>query len=88
MKGTCTIKSENQDYLIWKWNNLPFVGIRYIIFWFVLILGVCGIMMYGSSLVFYPREVAGALWCYYTAFIPVFYFIFRKLIPFSINLVK
>jgi hypothetical protein len=103
MKGTCTIKSENHDHLVWKWNGMPFARFRYAVFLFVLsailILGVpnkvmgvlfaaCGILMYSSSLVFYPREVAGALWCYYTAFIPIFYFLFRKLIPFSNNLVK
>ena len=100
MKGTCTLKGENHEHLIWKWNNMDFAKIRYATFLFVLsaifVLGVpnkimgvlfalCGILMYASSLIVYPREVAGALWCYYTAFIPIFYFLFRKLIPFFSN---
>ena len=100
MKGTCTLKGENHEHLIWKWNNMDFAKIRYATFLFVLsaifVLGVpnkimgvlfalCGILMYVSSLIVYPREVAGALWCYYTAFIPIFYFLFRKLIPFFSN---
>jgi hypothetical protein len=103
MKGTCTLKSENHDHLIWKWNNLPFSRIRYFTFLVVMtsifILGLpnkmaglgfalTGLFMYSSSLVVYPREVAGALWCYYTAYIPITYYVLRKLIPFSTELVK
>ena len=103
MKGTCTLKSENHDHLIWKWNNMPFAQIRYFTFLVVMtsifILGLpnkmaglgfalTGLFMYSSSLVVYPREVAGALWCYYTAYIPITYYVLRKLIPFSTELVK
>lgn len=103
MRGACTIKGENHDHLIWKWNSLDFAQIRYFTFLVVMssifILGaknktmgvlfaLCGIIMYSSSLVIYPKEVAGALWCYYTAFIPIVYFSLRKLIPFSSEFVK
>ena len=103
MKGTCTLKGENHDHLIWKWNNMPFARVRYFTFLVVMssifILGnpnkmaglgfaLCGLFMYSSSLVVYPREVAGALWCYYTAYIPITYYVLRKLIPFSTELVK
>ena len=103
MKGTCTLKGENHDHLIWKWNNMPFARVRYFTFLVVMssifILGnpnkmaglgfaLCGLFMYSSSLVVYPREVAGALWCYYTAYIPISYYVLRKLIPFSTELVK
>ena len=103
MKGTCTLKSENHDHLIWKWNNMPFARVRYFTFLVVMtsifILGLpnkmaglgfalTGLFMYSSSLVVYPREVAGALWCYYTAYIPITYYVLRKLIPFSTELVE
>lgn len=103
MKGTCTLKGENHDHLIWKWNSLPFARVRYFTFLVVMsaifILGtpnkmvgiafaLCGIFMYSTSLIVYPREVAGALWCYYTAYIPITYYVLRKLIPFSHDLVK
>lgn len=103
LKGSCTIKGENHDHLIWKWNGMKFAQFRYFTFLFVMsailvlgipnrILGVltalCGIVMYASSLIIYPREVAGALWCYYTAYLPILYYLVRKLIPFSNELVK
>ena len=103
MKGTCTLKGENHDHLIWNWNRLPFARVRYFTFLVVMsaifILGtpnkmagsafaMCGLVMYSTSLIVYPKEVAGALWCYYTAYIPITYYVLRKLIPFSKDLVK
>lgn len=103
MKGSCTLKGENHDHLIWNWNRLPFASVRYFTFLVVMsaifILGtpnkmagiafaMCGIVMYSTSLIVYPKEVAGALWCYYTAYIPITYYLLRKLIPFSTELVK
>ena len=103
MRGTCTIKGENHDHLVWKWNSLEFSQIRYFTFLSVmtclfvlgaknksvgLLFALTGIGMYTSSLIFYPKEVAGALWCYYTAFVPIVYVTLRKLIPNSTELVK
>lgn len=102
-RGSCTLKGKNHDHLIWKWNGLPFARIRYFTFLVIMsaifILGtpnkiagisfaLCGIFMYSTSLIFYPKEVAGALWCYYTAYIPITYYVLRKLIPFSKEFVK
>lgn len=103
MKGGCSLKGENHKHIVWQWNKLPFTQIRYFTFLStmtaILILGtpnkalgivfaVSGLFMYITSLIVYPKEVAGALWCYYTAYVPIVYYLVRKLIPFSTELVN
>ena len=81
---------DEHEHLIWQWNNLPYSKFCYAIFLFVMcaifILGTpnkrsgfrfaaIATLTYASSLIFYPREVAGALWCYYTAYIPFLYYL-------------
>ena len=82
--------TDKHEHLIWQWNNLPYSKFCYLIFLFVMcsifILGIpnkksglyfaaIAAITYGTSIIFYPREVAGALWCYYTAYIPFLYYL-------------
>jgi hypothetical protein len=86
MKGTmCTIKGETNK------DEHDYSQFCYTVFLFVMcaifILGIpnkstglrfaaVATITYTTSLIFYPREVAGALWCYYTAYIPFIYYLF------------
>ncbi len=87
------LDKEKHEHLVWQWNNLPYSKLAYLVFLFVMcsifILGIpdksSGIrfasvaaLTYTSSLIFYPREVAGALWCYYTAYIPLLYYFLKN----------
>ena len=82
---------DEHEHLIWKWNSMPYSQFCYLVFLFVMssifILGTpnksaglrfaaVATITYATSLFLYPREVAGALWCYYTAYIPFIYYLF------------
>lgn len=87
----CTLKNET-NHLHWKWNSMKGSLLVYIYFAFtmcsIFILGVkygvkfafITLFTYASSLFLYHRAVAGALWCYYVAFLPLIYFIIRLLL--------
>lgn len=92
MNGSCTLKSENNEHLYWKWNNLKYSKFVYLMFLIVItcilifgipnqragiIFAIVGVVMYSTSLLVYSDGVAGALWCYYTSFLPLIYFIIR-----------
>lgn len=91
-KEQCTIKSEN-SHLLWVWNRQKYSTIIYTIFLITIcglsILGfpkleygiyaaLLAIMTYLSSLYYYRKEFVGALWCYYTAFIPIIYYVLNE----------
>jgi hypothetical protein len=95
-RGACTLKGKDHGNLIWKWNALPYSRFVYFAFLVIMaclfvlgmpsrlvgiIAAVCSVAIFSTSLILYPREVAGALWCYYTAFIPIVYYILRLTIP-------
>lgn len=88
----CTIVGEKDAHLMWKWNTMNYSSTMYLIF-FITICGLCLVgfpnfkhgfyamltasITYATSLIFYPHAVAGALWCYYTAYLPILYFFSR-----------
>jgi hypothetical protein len=86
----CTLKNDANNHLAWKWNFMKYAGFVYILFLITLsALCILGIPKYGtygamvavisfiSSMIFYPSAI-GALWCYYTAYLPIAYFGLRK----------
>jgi hypothetical protein len=92
----CTIKNKQTKHLDWNWNNMNYYMLVYFIFIFsecvMCILGIPNpkygwlfafaiVFTYLTSAFFYSTNV-GALWCYYTAFIPLIYYLstlpFRK----------
>jgi hypothetical protein len=87
----CTLKNET-NHLQWKWNTMKGNILVYIFFAFticaIFILGVkygvkfafITLFTYLSSLFLYPQAVAGAMWCYYVAFLPFIYFMGRLLL--------
>jgi hypothetical protein len=90
----CTMVDEKNGHLMWKWNSMNYSVFVYCVF-FITICGLCLVgfpifkqgvyamlttaITYSTSLVFYPQAVAGALWCYYVAYLPVLYFFSRIL---------
>ena len=95
-KVQCTIKNNNSHHLDWNWNIMNHYRLVYLIFiiseCLICILGIpkpkygwlCAFFIlftYLTSAYFYSSNV-GALWCYYTAFIPLIYYFstlsFRK----------
>jgi hypothetical protein len=90
----CTLKNVKTKHLLWTWNGLNYSITVYIFFLFSFvylflyglpnkILGViCAIIAvftFGTSLIIYPQNFVGAMWCFYTAFIPIIYYIIYKL---------
>lgn len=86
----CTIKNEETKHLLWNWNLQNCNYIIYLIFLFTLcVLSLLGfptleskimgtvttIVTFTSSLILYPNDHVGALWCYYTAYLPIIYYI-------------
>jgi hypothetical protein len=91
----CTIKNNKTQHLLWNWNHLPNSSIVYTYFFtlgmaLLFLIGipekkmaifsafVC-VFTYISSYFLYPKYFAGSLWCFYTAFIPAFYYMTIKL---------
>ena len=88
----CTLKGINKPHLLWKWNNLNYALFAYctfsIILYLTLLLGIPNIL-YGLciafigftihliSLIIYPTKYSGAIWCFFTAFLPLIYYIIR-----------
>jgi len=90
----CTIKDVKTKHLLWNWNLLNYSRTVYGFFLFTFVylfiyglpnrmLGViCAILAvvtFGSSMIIYPQNFVGAMWCYYTAFIPIIYYVIYKL---------
>lgn len=80
----CTTRHCGNPHLVWNWNALPYNPLVYTVFLaaFVAIallgmpsqegrlFGVAAVVTYGLSSLVYERKVVGALWCFWTAFIP------------------
>jgi hypothetical protein len=88
----CTLKGINKPHLLWKWNTLNYSVFVYYIFSIVLYLllllgipnilyGLCfafiGFVIHYISLVVYPNKYSGAIWCFFSAFLPLIYYIIR-----------
>lgn len=90
----CTTRHPGSPHLRWNWNNLPFSDPFYTLFtgtmaflclvgfptlWMRVFFSVLAIGSALTSTAIYGRPHAGALWCFYTALMPPFYVLFRKL---------
>jgi hypothetical protein len=89
----CTIFNLKIQHLRWKWNGLKYNKFIYTIFFvlsliLILYIGIpnetlkiytviISIVTYISSAIIY-RSNFGALWCFYTAFIPIIYYLYCK----------
>jgi len=90
----CTVKRDDNEHLRWRWNEMENYQFVYIFFLMTLV-GLCLLGfpkfeygMYGAivtmfsfltSTIFYSNAV-GALWCYYTVYVPIIYYFLRKVV--------
>jgi len=90
----CTIHNIKTQHLNWKWNTLKYATLIYSLFFLsalilIFYIGlpnktlkiytvIITIITYISSIIIYRNNV-GALWCFYTAFIPIIYYLYCKL---------
>jgi hypothetical protein len=83
----CTTPQCGNPHLVWNWNILPYSDVMYLGFLGTMCamaylgfpsrtLGLwfsgAAIVSYGLSSVVYDRKVMGAMWCFFTAYVPVF----------------
>jgi hypothetical protein len=98
-KLQCTIKNKQSQHLDWNWNTMKYYSLVYLIFIITAcvscILGFPNpihgwifaffiLFTYLTSSLLYSSNV-GALWCYYSVFIPIIYYLIRR---FNINLLQ
>lgn len=83
----CTTRQCGNPHLVWNWNILPYNQPIYLLFLGTMcamaILGfpsrqmgvlfsLAAVTSYGLSTLLYDRKVVGAMWCFFTAYVPVF----------------
>jgi hypothetical protein len=89
----CSLKKGN-PYLLWNWSDLKFAifaNILYIVTLFSLFfIGIPNKMIAsiifiigGSTLLlsymYYPRNFVGSIWCFFAAFIPGLFYLYKKI---------
>jgi hypothetical protein len=90
-ENQCTLKN-TANHLQWNWNLLKYNRWIYFLFLFTMcalfLLGMptlksgincsfVAILSYSTSAILYNDKDVGALWCYYTAFLPLLYYFSR-----------
>jgi hypothetical protein len=92
-KHKCTLKKDN-PYLLWNWMNMNYsniINVLHILTMILLIIfglpnkmtGLVVILL-GSitlltSIKYYPRPFIGAIWCVFTAFIPMIIYLYKQI---------
>lgn len=90
--GKCTLKDIYTPHLRWKWNELGNYRLFYLMFLLILFsaplltfqdttiaksMSFAGGLAWCISAAIYPPYVVGALWCFFTAFLPAIYYSLR-----------
>lgn len=93
----CTIKNKETSHLQWNWNSMKYAQIIYFIFLVtfcaLFLLGLpklnygiyaslTTVVTFSTSKFFYPQKHTGAMWCYYVVYLPILYYLMRKIIFF------
>jgi len=93
VNNQCTIKNNITKHLEWKWNEENHSVLFYTIFLISILLlflfgmpqiiqGVCSgffvVALYLTTLFIYKSQHVGAMWYFYGALVPIFYYILRK----------
>jgi len=88
----CTTPRPGDPHLFWRWNSQNYNQYAYSIFLVTMVsIGLLGMPtfeqgvaaaliitgLYLVSLLLYRRDTAGALWCFFGAFVPLSYYLFR-----------
>lgn len=91
-KLECTIKNLKTDHLKWVWNYLHHHGLVYALFLLAFVLislyglpnkelgiyaAIVAVLTFFSSAFIYKNHV-GSMWCFYTVFIPILYYLYCK----------
>jgi len=88
----CTQSNFNDPHLVWNWTQLPYfeylyhltcilislIGLPHLYQAFIFISVFLVLLVY--SKVYYSREAFGSIWCYFTAFVPIVWFVIRWLV--------
>ena len=90
----CTQPKDEDPHLVWNWtvlDSFPIMWFVYIATFFIIsVLGMPtlrqGLLFGGGSTIalfisisIYQRQDVGAMWCFFTSFVPLSYYIVRKL---------
>jgi hypothetical protein len=90
--GKCTLKDLCTPHLRWKWNEMSNYRLFYLLFLIILFItplltfqnatiaksiSFAGGLAWSISAAIYPPYVVGALWCFFTAFLPGIYYSLR-----------
>ncbi len=93
-KHTCTVKKDN-PYLLWNWLQMPYNdiinGLHILTMILLISIGLPNKMaamifiLLGSitlltSLKYYARPFVGAIWCVFTAFIPMIIYFYKQIV--------
>jgi hypothetical protein len=91
----CTNPRPNDPHLVWNWTILPFYYIGWFVYIFtVVVISVLGMPTLNQGIFFaglaftsmlvsilvYPRQDMGAMWCFFTAYSPFLYYFFRTIL--------
>jgi len=91
----CTTPRPNDPHLVWNWTILPYYYVSWFMYIitviFISLLGMPtlnrGILFAGAttasmitSILVYPRQNMGAMWCFFAVFTPIIYYAYRTII--------
>ncbi len=88
----CSVPRAGNPHLVWNWTNMPnniaVYALFVLAFTAIFMLGLppglnwrTAVVSAGTllaSYVIYPREILGAMWCFFAAFVPVAYIVTRR----------
>jgi hypothetical protein len=88
----CSVPRADNPHLVWNWNSMPYCNEMYIIFLLaftaLFMMGLPAGLNWRMALIssgtflasylIYPREILGAMWCFFAAFVPVSYIVTRR----------
>jgi hypothetical protein len=89
----CTQPKDEDPHLVWNWtvlDSFPLMWSIFIATFFIvsvlgmptlrqgLSFGATAVITMALSIVVYERQDVGAMWCFFTSFIPLSYYIIRK----------
>lgn len=89
----CTTPRPNDPHLVWNWTILESYYTAWAVYIITMVLlsilgmptifvgvVVAFVLLFGMSLsiIIYPRQDMGAMWCFFTVFLPLIYYVLRK----------
>jgi hypothetical protein len=89
----CSMPRADNPHLVWNWVNMPYCRTVYVIFLLAFTalfmmglpaglnwrMAAISVGTFTASYLIYPREILGAMWCFFAAFVPITYIVSRRL---------